>query len=400
MNRVRLSVVPEISWAACTRGAGASSSISTGTISTPFSSSSARRMDSSSSSISFAKAKASSVASSTAPSSSTSSTNERGSSSARLISGTPSLGGDWGARRGPRQRPRTGKNDRRRPRIPRIAEEFTGEVAWTSCESDENLQENLPGLLVSQDFPLDPLERVVDRLGVAPELLRHLFVRATLEIEPKRISLEPGEAGPEREDEALELLGGDDADGRIVHAGAREGVAQAAFAVRLLAGGGMAEGDVRVERGVLEAGRRLDRRDDLARHAELGEAPKGSLFVRPEVANGLVEADQPLLNEVLGIAAGEEIRARLQPDEARVAPHQNVEGVPVPVPRPENQLKVLELSLRFLRGGCGPYSHANSPGCQGREGNSHPKVEGDDSKDRWSLQAACNGPRMLRTYVR
>jgi hypothetical protein len=43
--------------------------------------------------------------------------------------------GDWGARRGPRQQPRTGKNDRRPPRIPRIPGKLTGELAWTSGES-------------------------------------------------------------------------------------------------------------------------------------------------------------------------------------------------------------------------------------------------------------------------
>src|SRR5215475_11901349 len=31
---------------------------------------------------------------------------------------------------------------------------------------------------------------------------------------------------------------------------------------------------------------------------------------------------------------------------------------------------------------------------------SHPKVEGEHSKVRWTLQEVCNGPRMLRTYVR
>src|SRR5439155_8209853 len=102
-------------------------------------------------------------------------------------------------------------------------------------------------------------------------------------------------------------------------------------AVRPLSGRGVAAGDVRVEGGVLEAGRRLDRRDDLAGHAELGEASERGLLVGAEIPNRLVEPDQALLNEVLGIASGQEVGARLQPDEARVAPDQDVERSAVAV---------------------------------------------------------------------
>src|SRR6266550_6737916 len=40
------------------------------------------------------------------------------------------------------------------------------------------------------------------------------------------------------------------------------------------------------------------------------------------------------------------------------------------------------------------------PPGSGARRKSHPKVEGEDSKVRFSLQAFCSGPRMLRTYVR
>ena len=93
----------------------------------------------------------------------------------------------------------------------------------------------------------------------------------------------------------------------------------------------MAEGDIGVQGGVLEAGRRLDRRDDLAGDAELREAPERRLLVGAKVPNRLVETDQTLLDEVFRVAPGEEVRAGLEPDEAVVAPDQDVERPAVAV---------------------------------------------------------------------
>ena len=93
------------------------------------------------------------------------------------------------------------------------------------------LVEDLAALLVLEHLALHALERVVDRLRVAAEILGHLLVRVALEIEAQRVRLERREAGAEAEDEALELLGGDDADGRVVDARARERVAERAPAV-------------------------------------------------------------------------------------------------------------------------------------------------------------------------
>ena len=100
---------------------------------------------------------------------------------------------------------------------------------------------------------------------------------------------------------------------------------------------------------VLETRRRLDGRDDLPRHAQLGEAAERRFLVRAEVADSLVEADQPLLDQVLGVAAGEEVRARLEPDEPRVAAHERVECLAVAVPGPHDELQVRKLSLELLR---------------------------------------------------
>ena len=148
----------------------------------------------------------------------------------------------------------------------------------------------------------------------------------------------------------------------------------------LLARRRVAERDVRVQRRVLEARRRLDRGDDLPRHAELGEAAERRLLVGAEVADRLVEADQPLLDQVLGVAAGEEVRARLEPDEARVAADQLVEGRRRRC-APDDELQILELSLSLLRR-CGSSVRLGrasaSPSVSVRAmppASSHPQVE-------------------------
>jgi len=71
----------------------------------------------------------------------------------------------------------------------------------------------------------------------------------------------------------------------------------------------MAEGDIGVQGGVLEPGRRLDRRDDLAGDAKLGKAPERGLLVGAEVPYRLVEPNQPFLDEVFRVAAGQEVRS-------------------------------------------------------------------------------------------
>src|SRR5512133_1716433 len=114
------------------------------------------------------------------------------------------------------------------------------------------LLQDFARLLVLDDLPLDPLERVVDRLGVAAELLGHLLVGRAFEVETQRVGLQLREPRAEAEDEALQLLGRDHDDGRLLDRGARKRVAESAFAVGVLARWCMAERDVAVERLVLE----------------------------------------------------------------------------------------------------------------------------------------------------
>lgn len=60
----------------------------------------------------------------------------------------------------------------------------------SSDGSKQRLLEDLAGLLMGQDLPLHPLERVVDRLRVAPEVLGHLLVRRAFEVMAQRVRLE------------------------------------------------------------------------------------------------------------------------------------------------------------------------------------------------------------------
>jgi hypothetical protein len=115
---------------------------------------------------------------------------------------------------------------------------------------------------------------------------------------------------------------------------------------------------------VLEARRRLDGGDDLARDAELREAAERRLLVRAEVADRLVEADHALLDEVVAVAASEKVRARLEAHESGVLPHQRVEGLAAAVPGTQHELEILKLSLNFLSGlrcDCGSDGHRIPP---------------------------------------
>src|SRR5262245_29385124 len=155
MNSVRLSVAPET----CTTGRATGSACGAAMSSTPRSSSSARRCASSSSSCSCAYA--SRISSSSSPSSSASSMKARGSSSASLVSSSHLFYFFKGQAPG-----------RRLHHLKR---------SGASCYSV--LQKDLPGFLMGQDLSLDPLERVVNRLRVAAQLLCHLLVRRPFQVE-------------------------------------------------------------------------------------------------------------------------------------------------------------------------------------------------------------------------
>ena len=86
----------------------------------------------------------------------------------------------------------------------------------------------------------------------------------------------------------------------------------------------LAERHVGVQRRVLVARGRLDGRDDLARDAQLREVAEARLALGAVVPDRLVEAHQPLLDQVVRVASDQEVRRGLQPHEPVVAAHQAV----------------------------------------------------------------------------
>ena len=107
----------------------------------------------------------------------------------------------------------------------------------------------------------------------------------------------------------------------------------------------VAERERAVQRRVFVTRRRLDRRDDLARDAELGERAERRLLLDPVVAHGLVEADEALLDQVIGISACDEVARRLEADEAVVAPDHLRLGCPIAVARLQDEVQILDLTL-------------------------------------------------------
>src|SRR4029079_6083736 len=138
------------------------------------------------------------------------------------------------------------------------------------------------------------------------------------------------------EDKALQLLGRDHANRGVVDRRPGQRVAERAVAV-LLTRRRVAERHVRVQRRMLETRSRLARTDDLASDAELGEAPERSLLVGAEVAHRLVEPDETLLDEVVGLTARDEVRAGLETDETGIAAEQCVHRDRVSVPGAEDE---------------------------------------------------------------
>src|SRR3954449_9493164 len=93
------------------------------------------------------------------------------------------------------------------------------------------LEQDLARALVSEDLPLHPLQRVVDRLRVAAQELGHRFVRFAFEVQTECVRLERREAGPEREHEALQLLRRDHADRWLLRVRSWECLAERALAL-------------------------------------------------------------------------------------------------------------------------------------------------------------------------
>src|SRR5947209_10999811 len=209
------------------------------------------------------------------------------------------------------------------------------------------------------ELPLDPLQRVVDRLHVPLEHLGDLLVALAVDVEAQHLGLEVGEHVVEVLLQGPDALGGDDQVGRVRHGDDRQHVAEAALA--LVVGEHRArERDVVVERAVLLPGRRLDRGDDLPGDAELGERPEGSLQVGVVVPDRLVEADHAFLDDVLAVGADQEVGAGLGPGEAAVFLQQRAQCAVVAVAGSADELVV---TVKWPRGwGAGSLGSAEPSG--------------------------------------
>src|SRR3954452_3725587 len=114
------------------------------------------------------------------------------------------------------------------------------------------------------------------------------------------------------------------------------------------------ERHVLVQRRVLVARRRLHRGDDLAGDAELREVAEARLAIGAVVADRLVQADEALLDEVVRVAAGEEVRRRLQADEAVVAADEPLVRGRIALLGEGDEVTVIDLDLRLsVRGETG-----------------------------------------------
>ena len=199
---------------------------------------------------------------------------------------------------------------------------------------------------------LDPLQGVVNGLRVALQALGDHLVGVAVEVEREHPALEvrehAGDAG-EAGDEALQLFGRDHLVDRVVDARPGQDLVQGRFRVARR-GRGLAEGDVLVERRVLVAGRGLDRGDDLAGDAELGEVAEARLAVGAVVADRLVEAEQALLDQVVRLPPEEEVGRGLEADEAAVAADDRVVGVGPALLGEGDEIVIIKLSLRVSAG--------------------------------------------------
>src|SRR5205085_2585470 len=81
-----------------------------------------------------------------------------------------------------------------------------------------------------------------------------------------------------------------------------------------------------------------------------GEVAKARLPVGAVIPDRLVQTDQALLDQVVGVPAGEEVRRCLEPHEAVVPPHDPVVCVRMPLLGERDQIPILNLRLSVRRG--------------------------------------------------
>ena len=151
------------------------------------------------------------------------------------------------------------------------------------------------------------------------------MVALAVGVQAQHLSLELRQQLVEGGLDVPELLRRDHDLGRVEDAGPREHVHQDAVRV-LLRRQWLGQRDVGVERLVLLAPCAADRRDELARDADVGEGPERRLLVRLEISDGLVQADHRLLEDVVALGADQEIGAGFHSSEVPVAGEEALGG--------------------------------------------------------------------------
>src|SRR5215210_358788 len=207
------------------------------------------------------------------------------------------------------------------------------------------LEEHFARAQVRADLALHALERVVHGLRVALEPLRDRLIAVPVEVEGQHRALQLRKHARQAGDQAVELLGGDHLVDRVVRGRAGKQLVELGIAVATAGGRRLGERDVLVQGGVLVAGGGLHRGDDLPGYAELGEVPETRLAVPAIVAHRLVEPDEPLLDQVVGVAADQEVGRRLQSDEPEIPLDYAVVGVLLALLGERDQVMIIKLNL-------------------------------------------------------
>jgi len=98
---------------------------------------------------------------------------------------------------------------------------------------------------------------------------------------------------------------------------------------------------------VLVARCRLDGGDDLTRDAQFREVTEAGFPIGAVVTHRLVQANETFLDQVVRIAAGQEVRRGLEPDEPVIAADDSIVRIRVSLLCESDQEPILNLRLRL-----------------------------------------------------
>jgi len=174
------------------------------------------------------------------------------------------------------------------------------------------------------DLMLDALQRVVHGLHATTKLLCDLLIGVPFDVKPQDVALKRRQRAHEAMSDGLGFPSGYDDIGGVADSTRRKDFFKYAFAAALRTQRA-AERDVGVKRRVLLTRGGFDGGDELPGDTELGEGTETGTAGWIVVSNSLAQADEPLLEHIVTIRAGEEICTALAPNE-RPIPHHEFSG--------------------------------------------------------------------------